>query len=99
MQIWKLETANSQLIEKMNQMSEEMQRLQKVSEMAGSIGRLPKECLTKEIDKKFAHSDVNKLAVKQYKDDKKFEQVTKEIDDLAEKSKKAYVRLYEQVGE
>ena len=95
MQIWKLETANHQLMEKINSLNEDVDRLQKVSDLAGSIGRLPKECLTKEVESKYAHSSINQIAVKEYKDDKKFQQVTKEIDDLAEKSKKAYVRLYE----
>jgi hypothetical protein len=81
-------------------MSKEMERLEKVKDLGESIARLPSACLEDiktqdEVDKAKAsalHSALDKARGDDYS------ALVKDIDDIQNKSKRAYVRLYERVG-
>ena len=101
MELWKSDMAQRQLVEQMAAMSKEMQRLEKVKDIGESIARLPSACLqdikthdeVQNAKAKALHSALDQVRGKDYSN------LVKDIDDIQNKSKRAYVRLYEKVGE
>ena len=85
----------------MASMTKEMRRLEKVKDIGESIARLPSACLDdikteEEVQRAKAsalHSALDQARGSDYS------KLVKEIDDIQNKSKRAYVRLYEKVGE
>ena len=45
MELWKKEATERSMVDRMTAMGDELERLRKVNTLAGSIGRLPSECL------------------------------------------------------
>ena len=101
MELWKTEATERSLVDRMTTMGDELDRLRKTNALAGSIGRLPSECLNdlkaeKEV-REAKHSAV-KQAVRDLQG-RADDRLVKEVDDMAERSKAAYLKLYERVGE
>ena len=82
-------------------MGEEIERLSKVRGIGESIARLPSACLEnlncaeeiREAKESALASSIDEIRGKDY------DKLVKDIDDIQNKSKRAYVRLYEKVGE
>merc|ERR1711988_1333993 len=101
MELWKKEATERSMVDRMTAMGDELERLRKVNDLAGSIGRLPSECLN-DLKTEKELRDARHQAVKQAVKDlpaRVDERLVKEVDDMAEKSKAAYIKLYERVGE
>ena len=101
MELWKKDATERSMVDRMTAMGDELERLRKVNTLAGSIGRLPSECLS-DLKTEKELREAKHLALKQaMKDlpDKTDEKLVKEVDDMAERSKAAYIKLYERVGE
>ena len=82
-------------------LTQEISRLKKCKDLSESIARLPSACLddlTSDKQIEDARSSALKEALDQMKGSE-FDKVTKEIEDMQNKQKRAYVRLYEQVGQ
>jgi len=82
-------------------MTKEMHRLEKVKDIGESIARLPSACLDDiktEQEVQRAKSTALHSALDQARGSD-YSKLVKEIDDMQNKSKRAYVRLYEKVGE
>ena len=101
MVIWKSEMTQKQLISQNQTLTEEIERLQKVKGISESLSRLPSACLENmnsaeeiKLAKESAlHSALDDVRGKDY------DKLVKDIEDIQNKSKRAYVRLYEKVGE
>ena len=85
----------------MQTMGEEIERLSKVKGIGESIARLPSACLenlnsaeeVRAAKESALASSIDQIRGKDY------DKLVKDIEDLQNKSKRAYVRLYEKVGE
>lgn len=101
MLVWKTEMSQSQLVDQITRLSSEVERLKKIEGLNESIARLPNVCLqdiSSEKEAERAKSSALHQALDKVRG-KEFDDVVKEIDDLQDKSKNAYIRLYEKVGE
>lgn len=98
---FKADAANKQLVDRMLNMNEELERLRKVKDISESIVRLPQVCVedlrTAKDVRKAKESALSDALEKVKAED--YENLVSDIENIQEKSKKAYVRLYERVGE
>lgn len=101
MEIWKQDLTIKSLSQQIVSMTQEISRLKKCKDLSESIARLPSACLddlTSDRQMEDARTSALQEALEQMKGSE-FDKVTKEIEDIQNKSKRAYVRLYEQVGQ
>lgn len=64
MELWKTEATERSMVDRMTAMGDELERLRKVKDLAGSIGRLPSECLN-DLKTEKELREAKHLAVKQ----------------------------------
>lgn len=89
------------MAQKINTLTAEIERLQKVKNLGESIARLPSACLenmntadeVQEAKDSALHQALEAMRGNDY------DKMVSEIEDIQAKSKRAYVRLYEKVGE
>ena len=101
MTLWKTEMAQNQLVDQVTRLTTEVERMKKVEGISESISRLPSVCLqdiSNEKEAERAKSSALHQALDQVRG-KEYDDVVKEIDAMQDKSKNAYIRLYEKVGE
>jgi len=100
MEIWKTEMTQRSMAQQMMSLTEEIERLRKAKDVGESIMRLPMVCLEdmkteddiRQVKQTALHSALDELRGKDY------DNLVKDIEDIQNKSKRAYVRLYEKVG-
>lgn len=101
MKLWKSDMTQRQLIDRMSVMEKEMNRLEKVRDISESIARLPSVCIddikTQDEVQKARDSALHQ-ALERVKGDE-YSNLVNEIDQIQDKSRRAYLRLYEKVGE
>ena len=101
MEIWKTEMTQRSMSQQMLTLTQEIERLQKVKGISESMMRLPMASLEDintekdilKVKESALHSALDQLRGKEY------DAMVKDIDEIQNKSKRAYVRLYENVGE
>jgi len=101
MKLWRSEMTVKQLADKITQMGNEIERLEKVKGIGESISRLPAACLD-DIRTQDHVREAKESAIHQALDEargKGYDAITKEIEEMENKQKRAYVRLYERVGQ